>query len=245
MLSQFLSESDACRASGALEKLSRHDISHWVLAGSLALELHCPLLGHPPQNRALNDLDFVTDSFEHLPGTLAADFIFRHVHPGDPPGRVMLQMIDPENALRTDVFCAPASVIERATKIETPPLRLIAIEDLVARNVRILLSVAENVPVASKHARDFVRTENWADIRKLQVAWEDHRCEPHPSDFAEAKEVVRGLIQSHYDLLIEPHYSTDVKSTCSRCTLTGTFPLADPHEVLTILDTAELMIAGG
>lgn len=235
MLSQFLSESDARRASGVLEKLSRHHISHWVLAGSLALELHCPILGHPAQNRALNDLDFVTDSFEHLPGTLAADFIFRHVHPCEPPGRVMLQMIDPENALRIDIFGATESELRRARKVRSSPVPLVAIEDLVARNVRTMLSVADNVPVASKHARDFVRTENWADTRTLQIAWEDHRCEHHPNDFAEAKEVVRAFIQSHYDLLIQPQYSTDVKSTCSRCNSSATFPLADPQEVLTIL----------
>lgn len=98
MLQRFLSDCDARRASDAVEKLSRHEIDHWALAGSLALEGHCVLLGRPSRRRALNDLDFVTDSFERIPGTFGADFLFRHVHQGDPPGRVLLQMIDADNA---------------------------------------------------------------------------------------------------------------------------------------------------
>jgi len=49
--------------------------------------------------RALNDIDFIAESFDHIPASLASDFLFRHIHPFDPPGRTMLQFIDAESAL--------------------------------------------------------------------------------------------------------------------------------------------------
>lgn len=54
----------------------------------------------------MNDIDFVTDSFDCIPESLADDFLFRHVHPFDPPGKTILQFIDAESALRVDVFRA-------------------------------------------------------------------------------------------------------------------------------------------
>lgn len=237
MLQRFFSDRAARRASSALSKLSRHNVENWALAGSLALEIQCALAGHPSQRRALNDLDFVTDSFDHLPGTLAADFLFRHVHPADPLGRVMLQMVDSENALRIDVFCTTGSIMSRSTDISIGALRfrLISTEDALARNVRVLLSLAENEPVASKYALDFVRLRQWDDSQQLQFAWQDHRHGHHPADFVEAKRVVQKLIRSRPDLLIEPRYSTDVKSVCLRCKSIGAFPLADAQQIMSIL----------
>lgn len=237
MLQRFFSDRDARRASNALSKLSRHNVDNWALAGSLALEIHCAISGHSCQRRVLNDLDFATDSFDHLPSTLAADFLFRHVHPADPPGRVMLQMVDAENALRIDVFRTTNSIMSRSTEISIGALRfrLISSEDVLARNVKVLLGLAENDSVASKHALDFVRLREWDDSPQLQIAWQDHRRGHHPTDFVEAKRVVQKLIRSRPDLLIEPRYSTDVKSVCPRCKSIRAFPLADAQQIMSIL----------
>jgi tartrate dehydratase beta subunit/fumarate hydratase class I family protein len=54
--------------------------------------------------RSLNDIDFIVDSFEHIPQSLAGEFLFRHVHPFDPPGKTLVQSIDPETMVRVDVF---------------------------------------------------------------------------------------------------------------------------------------------
>ena len=106
LLDRFLSVTDADRALHTLRKLRRHDIRRWALTGGLALEFHCLRRGCRTSLRALNDIDFVTDSFDCIPESLADDFLFRHVHPFDPPGKTILQFIDAESALRVDVFRA-------------------------------------------------------------------------------------------------------------------------------------------
>lgn len=136
------------------------------------------------------------------------------------------------------MFSVPRTQSLRRTRevtVGTLRRRLIAIEDLVARNVRVLLSLAENHPTPSKYARDFVRIHNWADAQDLEIAWQDHRHENHPTDFSEAKRLVNALIHSHSDLLIEPQYSTDVTRTCLRCAPQNGFQLADAQQILSIL----------
>jgi hypothetical protein len=76
-------------------KLARHDIRRWALTGGLAFEIHALRLCLQPSRhrRTLNDLDFIADSFDCIPETLPGDFLFRHVHPLEPHGKTMLQLI--------------------------------------------------------------------------------------------------------------------------------------------------------
>src|SRR5437868_2926127 len=104
MLRRFLSVVDAKRALRTLRKLGHHDIHGWALTGGLAVEVHHLRRGCPASLRALNDIDFIAESFDGIPETLGDDFLFRHIHPCDPPNRTMLQLVDAEGKLRIDVF---------------------------------------------------------------------------------------------------------------------------------------------
>jgi len=69
MLRQFLSVADANRALRTLRRLGHHDIRGWALTGGLAVEVHCLLRGGWPSLRALNDIDFIAESFGSIPET--------------------------------------------------------------------------------------------------------------------------------------------------------------------------------
>src|SRR5579863_10531305 len=129
-LTQFLSGADAGRAQNTLARLRRHGFGSLVLTGGIAIELHLLRRCLPVAARPLNDIDFLADSFDGIPKTLAADFIFRHVHPHDPPGKTLLQSVDPETAVRVDVFRAYGREMERAQSIELAhePMRIIGID---------------------------------------------------------------------------------------------------------------------
>ena len=135
MLQRFLSTADSARALRCLQKLAAHDISQWALTGGFAIEIHHLLCGHDAGARSLNDIDFVVDSFEHIPQSLADQFLFRHIHPFDQPGKTLMQSIDPETSVRVDVFRAYGGTIQRAIHLDLPSgrLLLISLEDLVAR----------------------------------------------------------------------------------------------------------------
>src|SRR5215475_9367966 len=104
MLYEILSGADANRIVCTLRKLGRHRTRHWVLTGGLAVEVHRLQRGRKASVRKLGDIDFITETFDRIPESLADDFMFRHIHPFDPPGKTLLQAVDAESAVRIDVF---------------------------------------------------------------------------------------------------------------------------------------------
>ena len=237
MFQRFLSVGDVDRAQHTFRKLARHGIRQWAVTGGFAIEIQHWRLGGQVSVRSLNDIDFVTSSFECIPETLADDFLFRHIHPLDPPGKIMLQFIDPNSALRVDLFRADGATMDRTSPQEIPSgtFQLLSIEDLVAREARLTLDLAQNVSVMSKHARDFLRLMQLVDPAQVGTAWQDHRRPKHPLTFTETNRLLQDLIPAHPELLITPEYSNDAEKVCTRCRSTDTFPLADPRMIVSLL----------
>lgn len=237
MLEQCLSPSDARRATDCLRKLGRHDLSRWALTGGLAGELHRWRGGDGRHVRELNDIDFVAGSFDDIPDTLAADFLFRHIHPLAPPGKTMLQAVDPESAVRIDLFRACGGTMNRAVALERPTggLRLVSIEDLASRMARLALDLKAGVPTPDKHARDFLRVLELVDVTAVEEAWRDHRKPDHPASFAATAVMLQRLIVEREHLLVRPAYSTDTSEMCHRCVSTSHFKLAAPEIILDVL----------
>jgi len=105
----------------------------------------------------------------------------------------------------------------------------------VARTARLVLDLAEAVPVPPKHAHDYRRLVELVNPSQVEAAWQDHRKPKHPATFQEANAVLRNLIPSRSDLLITPHYSKDIGEICPRCTPAPPFQLADASTVLSLL----------
>jgi len=112
-LTAFLSADDARRAEHTLGVLARHEIEPLALTGGLAIEMHCVRRGLPADMRPLNDIDFVASTFSDIAQTLDADFIFRHVHPCESPGKMLVQCVDAVAALRVDIFRACGNTMAR------------------------------------------------------------------------------------------------------------------------------------
>src|SRR5216684_4489321 len=167
-MQRFLSIADSTRAFNTLRKLALHEVSRWVLVGGLAVEFHCLRVGHSHPIRPLNDIDFVAPTFEGIPETLARDFLFRHVHPFDPPGKTMMQLVDADTLL----FRADGGIMSRAISVDVPsgPLRVISVEDAVAYEARLLLDLDASVPVPAKHADDYLRLAELVKSSDMQTA---------------------------------------------------------------------------
>lgn len=228
----FLSGADRDRACHTFRKLARYGV-RWALTGSAALETLCAR----PEPRPLNDLDFVTEAFAEIQRGLSGDFLFRHVHQFDPPGRILLQLVDPETALRVDLFRAEGRTLHRTLPVELPwgRMAVVSVDDLAARAARLLLDLKDGIAVASKHARDYVRLVELVDPLGVEAAWIDHRKPGQPQTFAEADAMLRELIPARPHLLVTPAYSQDVRAVCPRCAGTVEFPLGDPVVIQSIL----------
>jgi hypothetical protein len=237
MLTTFLSAPDADRALRTFRKLTKHGIRHWVLAGGFAVELHSLSMGCKPSLRPLNDIDFIVESFDHIPTTLGDDFLFRHIHPFDPPGKTLLQCIDADAAVRIDVFRAYGATIPRSHLIqfESEKIPVVSLEDLVARMARLSLDIAEGLPIPSKYVTDFMRLDALVQAEQIDSVWEEHRKQEHPKSFTAAGNLIKNLVVSRPELLVSHSYSRNVEETCSRCASTSHFHLAPPPSVISLL----------
>jgi hypothetical protein len=237
-LDAFLSLADAARAGRVFAKLVQHDTSAWVLAGGFALEVHRQQLGILTSQRTLHDIDFLVDSFEHIPATLGEDFVFRHIHPFDPPAKTLLQAVDLENAVRVDLFRAYGSVVERsepAVMLGGLSVRIISLADIAARLARLCWDQAARAAITPKYARDLFSSVGLADHSRLEIAWQDHRQPYMPALLDDTVRTLQNRTRRHPDLLISSEYSQDIQQVCERCHEIGVFRLADPTTILSTL----------
>jgi hypothetical protein len=236
-MQRFLSSGDSTRAFHTLRKLGLHDVSRWVLVGGLAVEFHCLRSGHSPAIRQLNDIDFIVPTFECIPETLTRDFLFRHLHPFDPPGKTMMQLVDADTSLRVDVFRADGGIMGRTISVDVPsgPIRVISVEDVLAHEARLLLDLEASVPVPAKHADDYLRLAEAVKSSNMETAWQDHRKPTHPMTFGDTNTFLKRLMATRQNLLIRLEYSKDTDEICPRCVRTSPFQLAEPKVVLSLL----------
>jgi hypothetical protein len=233
----FLSSTDATRVSRVLEKLAFHDLRRFALTGSLAIQMHLIGLGHVPHTCSLNDVDIVVESLVSIPDALAKDFLVRHIHPHVPEGKMLIQLVDPDEALRIDVFRAYGATIARSkfVLLGTSLTQVVSLEDLAARVASLVMDLERGVAVARKHAQELQSLAQVINFDCVEAAWRDHRKSTDPSTFREALTRVRILAESRSDLLVVSTYSRDVDAVCQRCEETGSFRLASPMTIMSIL----------
>jgi hypothetical protein len=236
MFTEFLSASDAQRVSLLLEKLSAYGFGGGALAGSLATEAHLLSQGRNTERRPLNDLDFVVESFNSIPGSLADGFLLHHIHPHASEGKLLLQLIDREQALRIDLFRQFGATLTRAVRLKGPtgPLTVIALEDVVARTTALVVGrLRKDKTVALKHARAFLRLTGLGEPCRIDAAWRDHR-QSELESFHQAAQLAHQFLDLHPELAISERYSAEV-SVCPQCQDDGPFRRARPDIIVEIL----------
>jgi hypothetical protein len=144
-------------------------------------------------------------------------------------GKTLLQLIDPEQALRIDFFRQFGSTLAR-----TAPLTMISLEDLVARTTSFVLGhLRRGATFDQKHARAFRQLAGLGDPAKIDAAWRDHR-QGEIESFREAAHLARQLLDLHPELAIHEQYSPEV-SICSKCQDHGPFRRARPDVIIKML----------
>src|SRR5689334_7105984 len=121
-----MSADDAARATSVVNDLVALGFDG-SLTGGLAVAAHLRARGQHVPRRRLNDIDFVVSAFTSLPEPLADRFLLNHVHPFAPEGKTLVQLIDPQRALRVDVFRAAGATLSRSSRLaETGALQVVA-----------------------------------------------------------------------------------------------------------------------
>lgn len=237
MLERFLNSADTVRAESVLRRLQKHDVSRWALTGGFAIEIHILRCTGHSRLRPLHDIDFLVSSFDSIPETLNRNFLFRHVHPDDPPAKTLLQAVDPEQGVRVDVFRAYGFEMNRLVSIELEGcfLKLASLPDLAARHARLCWDLVDAKQVHPKYVQDFLRLMEVAPLEDIKEVWPEHRKPHFPENFSETVSELQRVIALRADLMVAWDYSTNANEVCLRCRETETFPLADGTRIYSIL----------
>jgi hypothetical protein len=230
----LLEPTDAVRATAVMSALIASGLDA-ALTGGLAIDAHLAFQGRPTGRRPLNDLDFVVERFDAIPPSLGGRFLVNHIHPHAPAGKMLVQFVDREHALRVDLFRAFGETLSRAVTLDSQagPLDLVSLEDLVARTTAYVGRLRGGRPVEAKHARAFARLQGLGDPQRLEDAWRDHRQDV-PGCFADAARECARMLAAHPDLVVEDGPYDRIRS-CDRCQEHGGFHLAPADDIVAIL----------
>jgi hypothetical protein len=149
---------------------------------------------------------------------------------------MLLQFIDPERALRIDLFRAFGATLSRARLLDeqTSPLRVVAVEDLVARTTaHVCGRLRRGRQIDLKHVRAFKRLAGLGRSQQLDEAWQDH-CQDVLGRLVEARDEAQQLLAEHPERVVSEKYST-VVTECERCQDYRRFRRARPETIVDIL----------
>jgi hypothetical protein len=233
-LEPFLTADDARRVCRVLQKLHACGLDYAV-TGGMALET--ALGSGLGRQRAFNDIDVVTSGFDTLPPALASAFMISHAHPHRPTGKLAIQLVEPEQRVRVDVFSACGDTLERTRPalIGNLPIKVVAVEDLACRIASEMMCFSRGESVPPKCADDHARAIQVVDMELVEKAWRDQRREIDPLTYAEASVQIVEALKRDTGKLVKPTYSTDTDAVCRHCYNTANFMVASPKSILPIL----------
>lgn len=179
-----------------------------ALTGGLAIEYHLAAAGLQPLRARVADLDFVARNVTPASSGIADEFLVSHYHAPDVT-KAMLQLVDPETALRIDVFPDLDGVVASASfaTLQGVELRVVDPRSILDHKLRTIRGATR--PIDPKHRRDV------AALAAICGTTIDLPIIPE-------------AIES---------YSQDVDAVCRRCLLSETpaLPLAPKREIFAIL----------
>ena len=209
----------------------------WALAGSVAMVARLEAAGFVSHGRRFGDIDLVVDDLANLPRSLSEGFLCMHLHPYAGSGQSLAQFVHPADAVWIDSFRAAGHALSRAalSRFDGFDVRVLSLEDQIAKAAALCMKLARGATVAAKHARDFELLLNAVPLPHVEEAWADYRAASDPATFDAATSLVRSLISDRSDLLITPDFSKDLTSVCGRCVARPPYRIASPDQVFAVL----------
>lgn len=222
------------RVSAVLRQLGSCGVT-FAITGGLALRLRLSEAGIHVPRRELKDLDVVVKTWSALPTQLADVFLINHAHPAAPEGKLLLQLVSEEHALRVDVFRQYGHTLERAAFASRGRDYLIlSVEDLRARiTAHVCRSLGRGLALDIKFKEALQLLATVGDPHRLKAAWMDH-CEGESGTLPQANAIAHELIRTNPALIVVEEYGTGTEP-CPKCEPQEAFPLAASQYIASIL----------
>lgn len=238
MEEMFLTAKAAAKCHRSLSKLSRHFENPIVVTGSLAAAWHLLRKEKLRKKSAINDIDTVVEDLGCIRPSLSEDFLINHFHPSREKGRILLQLVDAENALRIDVFTPSSETLFKRLidfKIGVAVCQAVSLEDILVKLLSIIYPVAKGSHVESKYVKKFYLLLDSANLEAAKLIWQDYRKINQPIDFSEAVGIIEKTIAANPHLLKTEEFRRDLDFECQWCVKSETFPLSPRPKIYEIL----------
>jgi hypothetical protein len=185
-----------------------------AIAGGVAIGLHMiRSSGDAGRRLAADDVDFVAESVSAIRPTVTTEFLVSHFHLPQPGySKFLVQLVDPSERLRLDVFPGPTGAIGRArlAKVAGVPFRVLEASDILTDKLRLLAEASPDRRVDPKHCAD--------------ALWLEAICGRAVPFVPEAHLGTTALVR-------------DVNAKCARCEASRceSFPIAAKQQIFDIL----------
>ena len=222
------------RVTRVLEELKSCGLK-FAVTGRLAIAARLREVGVSVRRKPLSDLDIVVEGWADLPDRLADRYLLNHIHPSAPEGKLLLQLVSPEQRLRIDIFRQYGLTVSRAS---SPPsvtdFLFVSVEDLRARvTAHVCSSLGRGFVIDRKHVEAFCALQTVGEPQRLIEAWRDHN-ETLDGTIQEATATAQRLIEASPHLIVTEQYGLEIVP-CAKCMPDDRFPLADRELVASIL----------
>lgn len=234
----FSTSEEAAKCFASLSKLSRHLEKPVVITGGIAIGWHLLKKGFPIKKKPFNDIDTVVEDLSGIRSSLSQDFLINHFHPSRRNGKILIQLVDEEHGARIDVFTPNSKTLfERLSdfKIGNLYCKAVSAEDLAAKLLSIIYSVAKGEPINTKYVEHFRLLSTAVDLATAREVWHYYRQENQFAGFDEAAAVVERSLASNINLLQDDEYCQNINSACQWCGESKKFPLAPRTKIYEIL----------
>jgi len=228
------------RLAETLRRTCDGAIAPVLIVGSIALRYHLNRHGCAPLHRPLHDLDLAVSDVESLPPVEGEALLVSHYHPDSATsgtGRLLLQLVDPETALRIDIFHALPGAFHRASPLGhcSPHIFVACIEDVLVRSILVLGAQIESGSVEFKHVETIQRLSDIVKMEKADQLWATIDQGVWPGSIREAIEHAGSVLQDHPSLYGVLQYGRLDDPPCDQCLWTDRYPLAEKHRIFEIL----------
>ncbi|ASW08324.1 hypothetical protein CKA34_20085 (plasmid) [Rhizobium sp. 11515TR] len=160
-----------------------------------------------------------------------------HAHPDRPIGKLAIQLVEPNQRVRVDVFTARGDTLARTRPalICDLAIKVVAVEDLACRIASEMMNFSRGDSVPLKCADDHTRARQAVDMDLVETAWQDQRREMDPLTYAEAAVQIADAMDRQTGKLARQVYCTDSHAACHHCRDTVHFTVTSPKSILAIL----------
>ncbi len=241
LVAGFMPE-EAADIAGFVSALSSYlDLDSHVYGGELAARYLADRSLRPNPDRPLTDIDVLVPGFSAVDTNIVTRFLIAHHHASISDSGFYLAAIDPQTRITANIYSAPFPQYRLEVPLGFLNVPVSSTEGLLAATVWDLQRIVgdEPEPVRASQIDDIDMLLRIAHMETVEAAWQQLQ-HPDGIPFDQAIKDAMDAAALHPDLLVQNPSRSQPQANCTDCIVDSSyFPLADPEELVLLMDTPQ------